>query len=122
MKIYPKCHPYWIIDGEKINIKPKTLHYTGEGFILPCCWCHTPEQTAMKQFDMINENLNVKNINSLDEIYKSKQWVNFHYTLLNDPENAPKICKEGCGSNDVSVHVVKQHFDVTEEFSSFEDE
>jgi len=86
--IYPRCHPYWIIA------------YTATGHLLPCCWMdhynHNPE-SKVDQF--ITDELKVENNNSIEDIITSDTWTNFHKGLIDDPDNAPKMCKNMCTHN-----------------------
>lgn len=107
MKLYPKCHPSWNVDGKIIKNTPKTPEYTADGYIVPCCWCDCPDKTDFKKFGLYDEKLKLKNVDSVDQIYKSSQWINFHYMLLNNPEDAPAICKKGCSHNTTNIQMYK---------------
>lgn len=99
MKIYPKCHPYWI-DGEKVyKLKEiKLTSHSSPGYIMPCCICFRPAaKPELDKFGMFDEELKVQNVQRLENIFISKQWINFHRTLIEEPENAPEICKRNCG-------------------------
>ena len=101
MKLYPKCHPYWEIDGEKIkNPDIKSVAYTARGYLLPCCWCDAsqPDQTkSMEMFGFFDEELKVENVDDIKlEMLESPEWYHFHNTLLQEPHNAPRVCKKKC--------------------------
>lgn len=73
--------------------------FTNEGFIIPCCECEPP---SIKQ-EFINRGfydpeLHISQItnNNLGKIFLSEQWTKFRKDLFDDPENAPRICKEFC--------------------------
>ena len=105
MKLYPKCHPYWEIDGNIVqNNQIRALSYTSQGYLLPCCWCDTADQTCLKQIQMYGfyePDLKVSNVNSVEEdILKSPEWYHFHETLRTNPIAAPDICKKKCGKNE----------------------
>ena len=105
MKIKPLCHPYWYNDDgtKEINPRPKSTEYTARGNIVPCCWCEAVSfLDEMKQFGMFDDEIKVENVKSVKEIYMSKQWVNFHRTLILDQENAPNLCKMKCGESKYS--------------------
>jgi hypothetical protein len=98
MKLYPRCHPYWI-DGEtktKLNTM-QILTHTAEGHLLPCCMCDTSNKTELSSFGMFDEELKIENVDNIKRILLSKQWINFHKMLLENPDSAPKICKKYCG-------------------------
>jgi|TARA_R110002153_G_scaffold250020_1_gene406638 hypothetical protein len=105
MKIYPRCHPYWFIDGEKVKnheYKPygHRLAYTSEDYILPCCWCDTPNNNDdMARHGLYNESLKVENNDKIVDIIGSDVWALFQDTLLNTPEIAPIVCQRKCGSD-----------------------
>jgi len=99
-KLYPKCHPYWMINGERVkNVDIKPVAYTAQGYMLPCCWCdhaHT-RKNYFQRMGMFDEALKVENVNDIEkEILRSPEWSDFHMTLLQKPNSAPFICKQKC--------------------------
>lgn len=107
MKLYPKCHPYWNVDGEEIKnphvMKP--VAYTAQGYVLPCCWCDASEgflfgqnqRKSLEDFGFFNEELKVENVDDVQlEILASPEWYHFHETLLQNPHLAPPVCKRSC--------------------------
>ena len=105
MKLYPKCHTYWEIDGEKIeNKRIQGTAYTSTGYLLPCCWCDTADQKDLKQIQMYGfyePDLKVSNVDSIrEDILKSPEWYHFHETLRTNPTAAPDICKNKCGEDE----------------------
>jgi hypothetical protein len=95
----PKCHPYWIIDGVKvINTQQVSVGHSATGHLLPCCWADSiiPENQDLSKFDLLNEGLEIKKHKSLKGIFLSPQWISLHNTLINDPDNAPSVCKRKC--------------------------
>lgn len=108
MKLYPKCHPYWEIDGEKIkNPIVKTLAYTAQGYLLPCCWCDQAKQRAIQEFKLFGfyePELKVSNVDNIEkEILSSPEWYHFHETLVHNPKDAPLICKQKCGKDESTL-------------------
>ena len=102
MKLYPKCHPYWEIDGEVIeNKKIQGTAYTAEGYLLPCCWCDMHDPRGKSQFEVFGfyePELKVSNVDDIEqEILRSPEWYHFHETLLQNPHLAPDACKRKCG-------------------------
>ena len=101
MKLYPKCHPYWNVDGEEIqNPSIKPVAYTAQGYLLPCCWCDhvtSDRKRHIELFGLFDEQLKVENVDDIErEIFRSPEWYHFHDTLLQNPKNAPFICKHKC--------------------------
>lgn len=107
--IYPRCHPYWIIDGKKVineeygKLYGFKLAYTGDGYMLPCCWLDGGKK--IREISLFNENLKVENNNSIDDILRSSEWQEFHNNLLTNPEQCPKTCKDKCSINPGECHV-----------------
>ena len=67
--------------------------------LLPCCWIDKREGWAdpiLKKF--FNDKLNLKNVDSVDDIIKTGTWQEFFSLLINNPELAPDLCKHHCTS------------------------
>ncbi|GEM_PF-3808320 len=95
--------PFYYKSGQKIykQTVEQNIAYTADGFLLPCCWCDAPSaRKDIERMNMYEHNLKLENCQSIDEIVESKIWENFVDTILHDPENAPRCCKEKCGHND----------------------
>lgn len=105
MRLYPKCHPYWQ-ENDKIIDNPsvQAVAYTAEGYILPCCWCDTENprrRSELEYFGLYEPELKVSNVSDIKtEILWSPEWNHFHKSLLEDPENAPEVCKIKCSKID----------------------
>lgn len=100
MKLYPKCHPYWVEDGEKIeNPNMNGVAYTARGYLLPCCWCDNNRPETIKQFEYFGfygDHMRLEN-NEVEDIVMSDEWYDFHNMLLFNPEFAPEYpCKKKC--------------------------
>jgi len=105
MKLYPKCHPYWEIDGKKVkNPALKSIAYTAEGYLLPCCWCDEAKKRSIQEYEMfglLDKELKVSNVDDIEqEILRSPEWYHFHETLVHSPENAPRVCIRHCSELD----------------------
>ena len=114
MKIFPKCHPYWIIDDERVkNPKIQNPAYTAEGYLLPCCWCDKSQlhvKAVFESFGLYDPDLKVSNVDDIEQdILKSPEWYRFHETLLQDPESAPDVCKRKCTDKDDYVKITRKH-------------
>lgn len=102
MKIYPTCHPYWKNDdGTVTKLKMvRIMAYCGDGYIMPCCRTnlfHGPERDELVAAGLYDEELKLSNVNKVEDILISPQWLKFHRTLAEDPTNAPAICHRICG-------------------------
>ena len=87
MKLYPRC-----MSGKK----PPA--YSATGYILPCCWCD--DDKVLTEFNfLMKEHLKVDNVESIDEIFLSEEWINFFKMIEHNPIEAPFVCKKYC-SND----------------------
>jgi len=104
MKLYPQCHPYWKEDGKTIKIKQQVVAYSAQGYLLPCCWCDVIDKKDFKELGILDDELKLSNVSKVEDIIISKQWVNFHKTLLHSPQKAPQVCKERCG--DKVEHII----------------
>jgi hypothetical protein len=94
--IKPKCHPYWIINGEKVvNEKRQELGHSFLGYVLPCCWMDSAYDET-NPHSLFDEDLKLSKHESIKSILLSKQWVKFHHDLLNNPDNVLEKCKGKC--------------------------
>ena len=99
MKLYPKCHPYIYDDNAEAPVKfrkQKKIAYTAQGYVVPCCWCDDVDMSDFEKNGLLDEELKLENVDKVDKILISKQWLSFHKTLILQPENAPTICKKKC--------------------------
>ena len=108
MKLFPKCHPYWEVDGKKIkNDLVQGTAYTAEGYLLPCCWCDHVHPDGKKQFEaygFYEPELKVSNVDDIEqEILRSPEWYHFHETLVQNPHAAPLVCKRKCGQDESTL-------------------
>ena len=96
--MFPKCFPYWIVDGKKIlNKAPyrQGVAYSIYGFLLPCCWCDQHDQLPdFKKLGFLDDNLRVDN-NNIEDIVLSDTWKKFR-KQLSDNEDVPWICQYKC--------------------------
>jgi len=94
-----------------VELTPKCLSgkgygYSAQGYLLPCCWCDPREnRTVNGKVDLETEeiksifwkeHLKLTNVDSINEILRSKEWRNFYDTLVDDPNNALEVCKRYC--------------------------
>jgi hypothetical protein len=102
--LFPRCHPYWIVNGEKIEnneeILGQKLAYTATGHILPCCWLdNNNKDPKQKVQQFLTDELKLENNDSIEDIITSDTWINFHKSLIDFPENAPRMCQKMCKHN-----------------------
>jgi hypothetical protein len=95
--IKPQCHPSFNETTNSFDAPKMSVAYVGRGFLLPCCWCDNQSGEDFENLNFFEEHLRVSNVKDITEIFKSKQWIHFHKTILLNPNNAPKICKTSCG-------------------------
>ena len=88
----------WFDGDKKYKVKDvMLLSHSAKGNILPCCWCFNPgSDQHFKDMGMYDDDIKIQNVKRVEEILLSKQWINFHKTLLTDVENAPPVCKDNC--------------------------
>ena len=95
----------------KINPKCKTgkdYSYSAKGFLLPCCWCDTVNPETDKELHkLFNPELHLSNVDSIEEVLLSDEWLNFDESITKDFDKAPKVCKRYCGTKQEFKGVVK---------------
>lgn len=102
--MFPKCFPYWIVDGQKISNSPgvnnvQGVAYTGRGYLLPCCWCDNHRfDDEFAKLNFFDPALKVENVQDIEqEIILSSVWKEFRKNLIEgNLEKIPRICKEKC--------------------------
>ena len=67
------------------------------GRLLPCCWFWEPDNYHLSQSQLTQDKFHISNIKKVEDVVNSKEWVEFHRMLKENPENAPDICKLKCG-------------------------
>jgi len=90
---------------------PKALGLNAEGYLLPCCWCDPIRKKSktyggkMDSMDkLFQEKFKLKNIESIEEIILSDEWLEFYNSLLYNNKDVPKICRHYCETlNDIKI-------------------
>ena len=96
MKINPKCKA------------GKDYSYSAKGFLLPCCWCDTVNPETDKELHkLFNPELHLSNVDSIEEILLSDEWLNFDESITKDFDKAPKVCKRYCGTKQQFKGIVR---------------
>jgi|TARA_B100001094_G_scaffold80969_1_gene77179 hypothetical protein len=96
MKINPKCKA------------GKDYSYSAKGFLLPCCWCDTVNPETDKELHkLFNPELHLSNVDSIEEVLLSDEWLNFDESITKDFDKAPKVCKRYCGTKQQFKGIVR---------------
>ena len=99
MKINPKC---------ELGKQSKDYAYSAKGFLLPCCWCDTINPKFDKElYKLFRPHLHLDNVDSIEEILLSDEWLDFKKSITKDYNNAPDVCKRYCGTNQQFKGIVK---------------
>ena len=95
----------------QLNFKPrckdgKEYGHSARGFLLPCCWMEwyeTDKLDAIHQ-SLFNPELNLSNIEHLDEVLLSDEWLSFENSIRSY-ETAPDRCKLQCSRKDTKKYL-----------------
>lgn len=95
-----------------------SLKFMSNGYIAPCCWL-TDKNSVSEHLGIYDEELKLKNVDTVEEILLSDQWDDFinklisHHDWQSSDGNwlLPRECLQVCGSddNDVDVFGNKYH-------------
>ena len=67
------------------------------GFLTPCCYtCINSPEKHKGISQLYAENLKIDNVESVEEIIFSEEWLEFFNMLENRPEDWPDICIKIC--------------------------
>ena len=99
--IKPACMSYYYDESgrqEYGNPVTKSIAYTSDGYLLPCCWCDAPStRKDFIELGFYDERLKLSNNKSVLDIISVNIWGEFIKTIMHDPANAPRCCRERCG-------------------------
>jgi hypothetical protein len=91
-----------MVDGKRVENTPVALEYTSRGHLLPCCWLdaynHEKKQ-ALEEAGLLKEELKLIHHPSVKSVMMSREWVEFHRILLEEPEKSLGVCKLKCGAD-----------------------
>jgi MoaA/NifB/PqqE/SkfB family radical SAM enzyme len=73
----------------------KDLGFSVTGHITPCCWTNT-RWNAKYLKDIFLEKNHIDNHASVSDIIQTPEWKKLFNVLINDPNNAPDVCKKMC--------------------------
>jgi hypothetical protein len=92
LKIKPQC------------LKGKQVAFINKGFFTPCCQIDGWRQLEpFKELGFLDEEFHISNLKTQEDIstiFESKIWQDFYNNLLENPEEAPWVCKKVCGYKD----------------------
>lgn len=86
MTVDPKC-----IKGDNC------IAYSATGYLLPCCWADQIDR-RLEFKSLLQKKFRLDKVESIEEIINSDEWQSFYRGLLEDPNNAPSVCKNYCKS------------------------
>jgi MoaA/NifB/PqqE/SkfB family radical SAM enzyme len=78
-------------------LEDKEYGWDYKGRLLPCCWFWKPQNEHLTFSNIMDDKFKIDKVNNVEEIVNSKEWIEFHRMLKENPENAPDICKYKCG-------------------------
>ena len=92
-RIYPRCMG---VGRTKNRMRP--FGHSAKGFILPCCWCDVADPEYDPQImKLMKPKLHLDNVEDMNDILLSDEWIEFYKSITTDYKNAPKCCKRHCG-------------------------
>lgn len=83
--LYPKC-----LDEDR-----EFGNSSRGGYLLPCCWTDIPNLFESDFKDLVKNKFKISEVNSIEEIIESEEWVSFYNNLKNNI--APEYCYQICG-------------------------
>lgn len=94
-KLEPRCFPERFKKEKEIM----GIAYTSTGYLMPCCWLDEIHYiNEYKKIGLHDEELKLSNNECVEDIVYSEQWQNFRRILVEEPHNAPTICRYKCGT------------------------
>ena len=96
MKLYPRCMG---------GTKPPA--YSATGYILPCCWADDDKVLDEFKF-LMKEHLKLENVESINDIFLSDEWIEFFNMLEQNGNNAPYVCKKYCSKKWETKRIVNE--------------
>ena len=95
-KLKPQC-----INHENMDIA-QCLGHSAEGYVLPCCFIDAyPLHRGYAQETFYQEKFKISNVDNIEQITHSKEWVEFYIMLQQQPNEAPPICFKKCSEDSV---------------------
>jgi len=89
-KLDPKC----------LNNKMQVA-LTNKGELIPCCYCDTKLTRQDPKFQQLLKVSKISNYDTIEEIYLTKEWIDFKKDLEND--KGPFACFNTCPKKDDKI-------------------
>ena len=70
------------------------LAVTNRGHLIPCCRCDEPHTIDDPEFKKLLAVSKISDVDDVNEILLSKEWIQFYKNLLNN--KGPKACIDTC--------------------------
>lgn len=83
-------------DGSHCGQVANMPNFTSAGWILPCCWLDHVPLRKVNFGGLFDPELNIQNVDNIKDIFRSKQWREFYYNLVNDQDKCHHICWQNC--------------------------
>lgn len=77
-------------------VNGRELTYSSTGYIIPCCNIDNKNLEAIRKFGMLKDKFHLSNVEYIDDILESDEWLLFYDTLQYDYDNVHEICKNRC--------------------------
>lgn len=96
-----------------MSIEPRCLKnevliaYSATGYIIPCCHFDRPYCFENDIPDLVQEKFNLKNVSSIEEIFKSDEWQCFFKKLSEKSDDLPFTCHHHCSDNPIIQRIKK---------------
>ena len=95
IKLKPRCKEKYVTPSDEGGEWRQGVFYTGTGHLLPCCWCISHNKW-FKAKGFYDDKLKVENVQSIEDIFYSQPWIQFHKRMEGD--NPAPICRAKCGT------------------------
>ena len=80
------------------NTDGQDVFFCATGHLLPCCGLQrTRSEEEEKEVSRFYKNsMKVSNVERIEDIVEGEEWQSWFDTIINNPEQAPNICKRHC--------------------------
>ncbi len=92
--LFPKCVKTTYVDEKKVT-NVREIAYVNSGYLLPCCWIDG-EHNIQYVKSLLKEKLKVENVEKIEDIITSEEWIDWFDVLINRPEEAKEVCYQYC--------------------------
>ena len=120
MKLKPKCFAEFSHDG-----RGQQICLNHKGYFTPCCWFDS-ESKKRKGNELVRKffdpELHIDNNENIKDIVEGEFWNNFFEMLKNNPENAPDLCYEMCGTREDETFILVTDTVETTHYEEYNDD